>query len=195
VRPPIAPKGPRKRLRQALLTSLGLVSLTLGGCAGAGPWGAARNYEPLDAEASASEGAKTFDPVMLGRFFKDWVGKPVSVFGVVEDFQADASGQADLLLSVRVLQDRNLCQSAAEDTCKVTVSENEFATLNTRINLLPEELSGPVRLQRGSLLRVIGPLAKAPHPKTGNYVINGAYHRHWPTQHYVTTAAREFMLR
>lgn len=172
---------------------LTLVGLT--GCAGAGPWGAARDYSPLDAEAEASEGAKTFDPVMLGRFFKDWVGKPVSVFGVVEDFKTDAGGEADLLLSVRVLQDRNLCQSAAEDTCKVTVSENEFATLNARVNLLPEELSGPVRLQRGSLLRVIGPVAKATHPKTGNYVINAAYHRHWPTQYYVTTAAREFMLR
>jgi hypothetical protein len=165
------------------------------GCSSAGPWGAARDYAPLDSEAAAAEEAKTFDPVMLGRFFKDWVGKPVSVFGVVTDYNVDAQGKADLLLSVRVLQDRNLCDSASEDTCKVTVSENEFATINTRVNLLPDELNGPVRLQRGSLVRVIGPVAKAPHATTGNYVINASYHRHWPSQHFVTTAAREFMRR
>jgi hypothetical protein len=183
--------------RRSARTWLSVAAVVFGGvaCASAGPWGAAREYAPLDAEASAAANAKTFDPVMLGRFFQDWAGKPVSLFGVVQDYSTDASGQADLLLSVRVLQDRNLCESASEDSCKVTVSENEFATVNSRVNLLPEELNGPHRLQRGSLIRVIGPVAKAPHPKTGNYVVNAAYHRHWPAQHFVTTAAREFMLR
>lgn len=172
-----------------------LVCTAISGCAGAGPWGAAREYAPLGAEEEAAVGAKDFDPVMVGRFFQQWVGKSVSVFGVVDDYGVDASGEANLLLSVRVLQDRNLCEDAAEDTCKVTVSENEFATINARVNLLPSELNGPDRLTRGSLVRVIGKVAQATDPKSGNYVINTVYHRHWPLQHFVTTAARSYMLR
>lgn len=184
------PYGSRSRVL-ALCAAL-LVCLA---CGGAGRWGTARHYVPLSGEEAAAEGAKDFDPVMVGRFFETWAGKRVSVFAVVLDQSVDENGQADLLLSLRVLQDRNLCQSGSEDSCLVTVSETEFGNLNARVNLLPEERSGEYRLVRGSLIRIIGSVSKAPHPETGNHVILSAYHRLWPPKYFVTTAARTYMTR
>jgi hypothetical protein len=189
----IARRGKWQRLTR--LSALAFTFASLSACGSAGPWGMSRKYTPLDAEVEAAHGAKDFDPVMLERFFETWAGKPVSVFGVVQELSVDAGGQADLLLSVRGLQERNLCQSADESSCRVTVSDAEFAVVNARVNLLPEEKSGEHRLLRGALVRVIGPVAKAPHPQTGNTVLLGSYHRHWPAQYYVTTADREYMLR
>jgi hypothetical protein len=184
--------GPRFG-RSALLAVCASLLCCLG--CGAGRWGTARHYEPLSGEEAAAEGAQDFDPVMVGRFFETWAGKRVSVFGVVLDHTLNASGQAELLLSLRVLQDRNLCQSASEDSCLVTVSETEFGNLNARVNLLPGELAGEHRLVRGSLVRIIGSVSKAPHPETGNYVILANYYRHWPPKYFVTTAARTYMTR
>ncbi len=165
------------------------------GCASAGPWGFSREYAPLSPEEDAAAGAKTYDPVMIGRRFHEWKGKPVSVFGIVEEVGKTSSGQTDLTLSVRVLQDRNLCESASEDSCRVTVSEHEFAVLHAYVDLKPAEQSGEHRLLTGSLIRVIGPVSKDNHPKTGGPLIEASYYRHWPHKYFVTTADREYMKR
>ncbi len=165
------------------------------GCASAGQWGFSREYSPLTPEEEAAEGAKKYDPVMVGRRFHEWKGQPVSIFGIVENVGKSPTGLTDLTLSVRVLQDRNLCETAAEDSCRVTVSEHEFEVLHAYVKLGPEEQSGEHRLIPGSLVRVIGPISDKGHPKTGGTLLEATYYRHWPAKYFVTTADRDYMKR
>lgn len=181
----------RRRLRPWQLA----LSLALTGCASAGPWGFSREYSPLDAEEEAADGARSYDPVMIERRFHEWEGKRVSVFGIVERVERSKSGATDLELSVRVLQDRNLCESAAQESCRVTVSEHEFAKLHAWVSLRANEQSGEHRLIPGSLVRVIGLVRKEPHPVTGATVLEANYYRHWPHKYFVTTADRDYMKR
>ncbi len=182
-----SPKAPRLA---AITIALGVAM----GCASAGPWGFSRQYTPLDAEETAAAGAVKYDPVMAERRAAEWVGKPLSVFGIVREVNDSPQG-TELLLSVRVLQDRNLCETASESSCRVTVSEHEFGQMVAIVNLRPEERSGEARLITGSLVRVVGPLAAKPDQKTGLHRIDASYYRHWPHKYFVTTADRDYMLR
>jgi hypothetical protein len=160
----------------------------LGACSSGGPYGFARNYDPTGDEEDALEGATEYDPVMAGRRENDWVGKKVWVFGVVESVARNDDNSLDILLSIRGLQGRNLCQAKEEDTCRVTVTDQEFGRVHT---IAPEAADGPIR--PGSLLRVVGPILEKPHAKTGNWVIEAQFERHWPGTEYVTIRDREFM--
>jgi hypothetical protein len=131
---------------------------------------------------------------MAERRAEQWQGKPVSVFGIVREIR-DAKAGAELHLSVRVLQDRNLCENAAESSCRVTVSEHEFGQMVAAVNLQPEDIAGEGRIITGSLVRVIGSVAAAPHPQSGLQQLEATYYRHWPHKYFVTTAARDYMLR
>lgn len=163
-----------------------MVALTgfLDGCASGGRYGYARTYIATGAEEDAEEGAVPFDPVMARRREKEWLGKKVAVFGVVESIE----GQ-DVLLSLRNLQQRNLCSSHEEDSCRVTVTDHEFAKLHASVRIQPSDK----KVQQGSLLRVIGTLSEEPHPDTGNWVIEASFYRHWPGGEFVTLSQREFM--
>lgn len=132
---------------------------------------------------------------MVGRRFHEWSGKRVSVFGIVEEHGTADDGSDRLVLSIRTLQDRNLCESAAEDSCRVTVSEHEFAQLEARVQLKPSEVEGEHRLGRGSLVRVIGKISEPLDDTAGRYVIVANYYRHWPRKYFVTTADRDYMKR
>jgi len=104
-------------MRHALLLAV-LVQLV--GC-GAGPYGHSRTYEPLGAEASAARGADEYDPVMSRRQPEEWQKKKVTFFGVVTERKDVAGGRAEVVLSVRTLASRNLCESQSDDSCRTTV--------------------------------------------------------------------------
>ena len=91
---------------------LGLLLLTLVGSCGCAPspYGYAKVYEAHEAEEAAMEGAVDYDPVMANRRPAEWQGKKISLFGVVvkRDGKQEA---ADLKLTVRQLQPRNLCET------------------------------------------------------------------------------------
>lgn len=165
-----------------------LLALTCWGCASAGPYGFSREYVPLSAEEDVAEGASEYDPVMSQRRKHEWVGKKVSVFGVVVSAEKRGDGKLDVLLSIRGLQDRNLCQTHEDDSCRVTVTDHEFGTIHA---ITPEASDEPIRPR--ALLRVIGKVDEEPHEKTGNWVIVADYTRHWPGTKYVTLSEREFM--
>src|SRR5262245_61202864 len=95
--------------------ALGMVSVA---ACGAGEYGHARTYSPLDAEAIAAENAEDYDPVMVERQPEAWARKTVSVFGIVEKRTDLPGGKVELTLSVRRLEARNLCETAAEDSCR-----------------------------------------------------------------------------
>jgi hypothetical protein len=173
----------------AVKLGLGLAFLVASACASGGPYGYARTYVPTSDEEDAAEGASEYDPVMAQRVEDEWIGKKVSIFGVVNSISSLPDGAEDVLLSVRGLQPRNLCLSHDEETCRVTVTDHEFAKLHATI-VLKEDLA---KVGPGSLLRVIGKISEKPHPKTGNRVIIAELYRQWPANEFVTLSEREFL--
>jgi len=169
--------------------------LVLFGCHSAGPYGFSREYQPLSAEQSASEGAREYDPVMAERDKEDWKKATVSLYGVVKSRTAGKDGGAYVLLSMRTLSPRNLCQDFDEDTCRVTVSEHEHATVHASLKLASGDDIGQYSVGRGSLLRVIGKLSDEVDPDDGSPIVRVSYYRHWPRHYYVTTAEAAQMPR
>lgn len=172
---------------------LGFVLVFLNGCGSAGPYGHSRIYTALSAEADALEGARDYDPVMAQRDQAEWKKNKTSLFGVVLRRTQGPSGWAHVTLSMRTLEARNLCEALDEQTCRVTVSEHEFAVVHALLKLAPDDDLGPRSVSRGSLLRVVGKLTDAVDPDDGGVVLKADYYRHWPRNFFVTTASRPDM--
>jgi len=170
-----------------------LLPLLLLGCHSAGPYGYSRAYSPLDAEQDAAEGAREYDPVMAERDKADWKKQKLSVFGLVGKRSAGPGGTAYVTLSVRTLEQRNLCEELDEATCRVTVGEREFAVVHALLKLSPADDLGEKSIGRGSLVRVLGRLTDEVDPDDGTPVIKAEYYRHWPRNFFVTTASRPDM--
>ncbi|HYP89606.1 MAG TPA: hypothetical protein VEQ59_15665 [Polyangiaceae bacterium] len=162
----------------------------LSACSSAGPYGYSRTYSPLSAESDAAEGAREYDPVMAERDKADWKKNKVSLFGIVTKRAAGPAGMAYVTLSVRTLELRNLCDQLDEATCRVTVSQHEFAIVHAKLKLSPADDLGEKSVNRGSLVRVIGKLSDEVDPEDGTPVFNAEYYRHWPRNFFVTTASR-----
>ncbi len=173
------------------LTALVLCFATA--CHSAGPYGYSRTYSALDAEEDAAEGAREYDPVMAQRELQTWKQAKVSLFGIVTKRAPGPAGTADVTLSVRTLEARNLCDSLDEETCRVTVSEREFAVVHARLKLSPADDIGEKSLNRGSLVRVLGKLTDELDAEDGTPVFTAEYYRHWPRNFFVTTASRPDM--
>lgn len=172
---------------------LALIALTA--CHSPGPYGYSRAYSPADAEEEAVENAKELDPVMIERFPEDWKAKTVMLFGVVLGRKEASGGEAYLTLSMRRLADRNLCDAADEDTCRVTVSEREHAIVHVVARLTGADDLGNASVGPGSLVRVVGRLRDEVDKEDGAPVLAATYYRHWPRGEYVTTADSEHMRR
>ncbi len=183
---------PAARFARPLAAAL-VAGALLAGCHAAGPYGYSRMYAPLSDEANAAEGAKEYDPVMMEREPGAWKGQRVSVFGVVKQRGQAPGGMAYLTLSVRTLATRNLCDQMDEDTCRVTVSDHEFAVLHAMVKLRPEDDIGQTSLGMGSLVRVIGKLTEDVDKTDGTQILQANYYRHWPRNFYVTMADRDHM--
>lgn len=168
------------------MTKTALLLLALVACAGPGPYGYARTYAPIDGERAATEGAVPLDPAMLGEPALAH-GKPVDLFGVVERRGAAKDGSV-LVLSLRRLDDRNLCESAqSERTCRVTVSDASFGEVSTVVVLGSEDDAGEHAVGPGSLVRVVGDVGVA-YDDTGGPLVKARWYRHWPRGQYVTRA-------
>ena len=175
--------------------SIVLALVLTAACSSAGPYGFSRVYEPLSDEEDQAEGAKEYDPVMIEREPETWKKNRISVFGIVRQRTQAPGGSAYLTLGVRTLSQRNICDTAADDTCRVTVSEHDFATVHAIAKLRPDDDIGKLSLQPGALVRVIGKLNDDVDKNDGAPVLVAAYYRHWPRNYYVTTADRDHMQR
>lgn len=185
---------PSRLPRRALRLGAALVAvLVVAGCHSAGQYGYARSYDPLSEEEDFAEGAREFDPVMMEREPESWRGTKLSLFGVVKGRSEAPGGAAYLTLSVRRLLDRNLCDSMDEDTCRVSVTDHEFALFHAIVKLTPDDDLGKLSLGAGSLVRVIGTLTDDVDKNDGMQVLKGSYYRHWPRNYYVTDADRDHM--
>jgi hypothetical protein len=167
--------------------------LALAACHSAGPYGYSRVYSPLSEEEDAARGAKEYDPVMIERDPGTWKGQTLSIFGIVKQRGQAPGGMAYLTLSVRTLATRNLCDQMDEDTCRVTVSDHEFAVIHANVKLRSADDLGKESLAPGSLVRVIGKLTDTVDKTDGMQVLNANYYRHWPRNYFVTMADRDNM--
>lgn len=164
-------------------------------CSGGGQYGYARAYTPLDREETALEDSKRFDPVMARRLPQDWRTEKVNLFGVVIARRDSSDGKVDALLSVRRLAARNLCESGDNNSCRVTVGDQELARVHVLLSLEKMDSVGQGSLGPRSLIRLVGRLQDQPDRKDGTDVILANYYRHWPAANYVTEQAREYMRR
>ncbi len=170
------------------------VSVCFFGCHGAGPYGHAPHYTPLDDETRAASEARDYDPIMVQRQPEEWRKGTVSLFGVVDSRQAGPAGQALLRISVRHLASRNLCDSELdEDSCRVTVSDRDFGVVWALASLRGDDDVGPNAVRQRSLLRVVGTIGEDVSPADGAPVVHASYYRHWPPLAYVTNASARDM--
>jgi hypothetical protein len=167
--------------------------LFVSACSSAGPYGYSRTYAPLSAEDDAAQGAHEYDPVMAERDRAEWKKRNVSIFGIVNKRAEGPNGMAYVTLSVRTLEVRNLCEALDEQTCRVTVGEQEFAIVHALLRLSPADDIGEKSVNRGSLVRVLGKLTDDVDPDDGAPIFKATYYRHWPRNFFVTTASRPDM--
>jgi hypothetical protein len=165
------------------------------GCGSAGPYGYARTYFPTEAEQRAEKATLEYDPVMAERDPEAWASQPVSLFGVVSLRTEEGDDTTSLVVSLRRLERRNLCESGAEDSCRVTVTEKVFGSVRVLVKLRPEDRAGSGRVDPGSLVRVIGLLTPKRDSEEAPTTIRATFYRHWPPDQYVTTAQRKYMRR
>jgi hypothetical protein len=175
------------------LSGPALLLLAVTACSSAGPYGFSRTYTALSAEEDAAEGAREYDPVMAERDKAEWKKHKTSLFGIVVKRAEGPAGMAYVTLSMRNLEIRNLCEALDEQTCRVTVSDHEFAIVHALLKLSPSDDLGEKSLNRGSLVRVIGKLTDDVDQEDGTPVLKGDYYRHWPRNFFVTTASRPDM--
>ncbi len=182
----------RGKSRNRLLAA---AAVAIAGCGGAGPYGFGRTYSPLDPEEKAIAGSEKYDPVMARRLPEEWRTKTVHLFGVVLARDEGDEGRADLTLGVRRLAARNLCESGAEDSCRVTVGDSDRATVHALVSLSQQDAIGNLRVQPRSLVRVVGRIQDKPNRTDGTDVVLASYYRHWPPGYFVTEQARSYMKR
>lgn len=179
----------------SILATLALaLGLALGACGGGGPYSYARTYQPADGEQAYLSRASAAGVADVQRARPE--DQPyVSWFGVVLDAPAVEGSTVRLHLSFRVLQERPLCSSEYDDSCRVTVSEREIGRFVAVVPLRPADLEeSPTRLGPGSLVRVFG-RSEGQIDDAGDPIIVSDWYRHWPRNTFVTTAMSGRMRR
>jgi hypothetical protein len=173
-----------------------LLSLLAGsGCHSGGPYGHSKIYAPTGDEERAISAAKEYDPVMAQRAPEQWRNKPIALFGVVTNRGSGPGGAAYVALSVRALEPRNLCESDDEDTCRVAVSDREYARIHVLLNLVADDDLGEHSVGMSSLLRVVGKVGDDIDPIDGTPIVRANFYRHWPRGFFVTAKAAAVMRR
>jgi hypothetical protein len=172
-----------------------IAASSLHACHSAGPYGHSRVYSPTSAEERAVAGASDYEPGSVQRAPEKWKNRPLSLFGIVTGRAPGPGGAANVAVSIRILQQRNLCDNDDEDTCRVTVSEREFGRVHALLKLSSEDELGQDSVGVGSLLRVVGTVGQDVDANDGTPVLRTTFYRHWPRASFVTTAASKDMRR
>lgn len=171
------------------------LALSASACHSAGTYGHSKVYAPTSDERAAIAGAVEYDPVEAQRFPDKWKSQSVWLFGVVTNRGTGPGGKSYLELSLRSLEPRNLCSTAAEETCRVTVGDREHGKLKVLVDLAGDDDVGEHRVGGRSLLRVVGRLTGEVDPVDGTPMLAASFVRHWPRDFYVTSRAASVMLR
>jgi hypothetical protein len=180
-------------LNRAALCFAGVLSfVSVAGCGGGGKFGYAPNYVQTESEEAATKGAKEYDPVMYQREPEVWRKSNIVLFGVVTARAPGNGGTANLTVSVRRLEPRNLCSNGNdEDTCRVTVSDRDFGVVHALVSLKGEDDVGEHSVGLGSLVRLVGQFGQ--DVESSGPTLRATFYRHWPRNYYVTKANADTM--
>jgi hypothetical protein len=176
----------------------------LAGC-GAGQYGFSQTYTPLGDEEPFDAAGKEFVYEEVNGDPAAFDGKTIAWFGVVEKVTLNDDGRYAIQLSQRKHQPRHLCDSDADDSCRVTVHFASAGGFTAWVRLRPEDAqAGLDKVQPGSLLRVYGKLRcrlnddeqkVCDYDDRGGVVLDADYYRQWPARYFVTTRAAASMRR
>ncbi len=181
-------------MKRIVLAAAMTVAWSTGACHSAGPYGYSAKYAPTSEEETALSGARDYDPVMYAREPEKWRHGKASLFGVVTGRAPGPGGAAYLTVSVRRLDTRNLCSNANdEDTCRVTVSDQDFGVVHALVQLKANDDIGEKSVGVGSLLRIGGAFGEDVDPADGAPVLRASFYRHWPRYFYVTRGKSDLM--
>jgi hypothetical protein len=178
----------------SLFPCFGAAAFALG-CHSPGPFGHSRVYSPRSDEERAVAGAQDYDPGAAQRTPDRPRAPAIWLFGVVTNRGSGPGGAAYVTLSMRSLQQRNLCESEDEDSCRVTVSDREFGRIHALVKLSAEDELGQDGVGVGSLLRIVGRVGQDVDPNDGTPILRTTFYRHWPRGSYVTASASRTMRR
>lgn len=157
------------------------------GCGGAGIYGHAPTYTPIDEETSVVAGAREYNAVGAHPQGGEGSKSPVVLFGVVESRAPGPGGQALLKLRVRELEPTNVCQRPSDgDSCRVTVSDKDGGALWALVRLRSDDDLGPLAVGQRSLLRIMGTIGQDVSPTDGAPVLHASWYRHFPVAEYVS---------
>ncbi|MDI7269329.1 MAG: hypothetical protein QME96_15170 [Myxococcota bacterium] len=166
----------------------------LAAACGAGRYGYARYYEPLDDEAPFA-GAPEPTYLDVQRDPAGFSGRLIGWFGVVREAIPQDDGTVLVRMSQRVHQHRHLCSGRSDGTCRVTVSERPGGSFAVRVRLRPgPDSEGVNRLQWESLLKIYGRVT-GEYDADGGPILEVEYYRHWPRGQWVDTTAQVTMRR
>jgi hypothetical protein len=155
-------------------------------CGGAGLYGHAPAYAPIDDEASVVASARPYDAAGARSQGPEAWRQAVVLFGVVESRGPGPGGQALLRLSVRALEPSNVCERPAdEDSCRVTVSDRDEGAVWALVRLRGDDSVGPLAVGQRSLVRVVGAVGQDVSPTDGAPVVHASWYRHFPPAQYV----------
>lgn len=170
---------------------VGWIALGIFGCGGAGRYGYARAYVPLSDEEGYTRRAREAIYDEVRRLPHRYENQLISWFGVVQNVDPAQDGSARVSLQIRTHQERHLCEEPEENTCRVTVSDQNGGPFTALLRIAPEDREGENRLQAGSLVRVYGTVVQGEHDAQGGPLLRVQYYRHWPRGQFVTTALRD----
>jgi len=176
----------------------------LAGC-GAGPYGFAQEYTPLDEEKQFHADGTEFVYEEVNGDPAAFEGKLIAWFGVVEKVTLNDDGRYEIQLAQRKHQPRHLCDSDADDSCRVTVHFASAGGFTAFVRLTPEDTTpGLDKVQPGSLLRVFGKVRcrlnddeqkVCDYDDRGGVILDAVFYRQWPARYFVTNRAAESMRR
>jgi hypothetical protein len=161
-------------------------ALVAAGCGGAGAYGHAPAYVPVDQEASVVAAAREYDAVAARSQGPEGWRKAVVLFGLVESRAPGPGGQALLRLSLRTLESRNVCERQGDDdSCRVTVSDKDKGAIWALVRLRGDDDVGPLAVGQRSLVRIVGAVGQDVSPADGAPMVHASWYRHFPSAEYV----------
>ena len=180
-------------MRQIVLI---LIVFVLTVCCGGNQYGYAREYAPLSEEKPYYKKAENAGYEEVRRDPIVFLEKLITWYGVVTkvDEKALPDGRVKVSMTLRIHQQRHLCENEFESSCRVTVSERSGGPFTALMKIRPEDSEGAKRIYTGSLLNIYG-VPNGDFDDEGGPVLNARYYRHWPRGAYVTTAWKGNMRR
>lgn len=179
-------------------------ALLCGAC-GPGVYGFSRTYTPLEEEATYDAMSRHYTYGAVTANPDDFQDQLIAWFGVIETMEPTKDGRYLIRFAHHTHKERHLCESEANDSCRVTINFTPSGGFSALLELQAEDLVPSLdKIQPGTLMRVFGKVRcrenddeeiVCDRDERGGVLFEGVYYRQWPRRYYVTTRAAAVMTR